>query len=26
ATFSVRAAVYFHPLTKHMISINVFRL
>ncbi|MCE0740759.1 MULTISPECIES: YqzG/YhdC family protein [Bacillus] len=26
ATFSVRAEVYFHPLTKHMISINVFRL
>ncbi|MCY7908424.1 YqzG/YhdC family protein [Bacillus inaquosorum] len=25
-TFSVRAEVYFHPLTKHMISINVFRL
>ncbi|MFL6977846.1 YqzG/YhdC family protein [Bacillus inaquosorum] len=26
ATFSVRAEVYFHPVTKHMISINVFRL
>ncbi|MGK9265122.1 YqzG/YhdC family protein [Bacillus inaquosorum] len=25
-TFSVRAEVYFHPVTKHMISINVFRL
>ncbi|MFP7233902.1 YqzG/YhdC family protein [Bacillus subtilis] len=24
--FSVRAEVYFHPVTKHMISINVFRL
>ncbi|KAF1680390.1 YqzG/YhdC family protein [Bacillus mexicanus] len=26
ATFSVRAEVYFHPVTKHMISINIFRL
>ncbi|MGV2470100.1 DUF3889 domain-containing protein [Bacillus subtilis] len=25
-TFSVRAEVYCHPVTNHMISINVFRL
>ncbi|MED4859795.1 YqzG/YhdC family protein [Bacillus atrophaeus] len=25
-TFSAHAEVYFHPVTKHMISINVFRL
>ncbi|AJK64665.1 MULTISPECIES: DUF3889 domain-containing protein [Bacillus] len=25
-TFSSRAEVYFHPVTKHVISINIFRL
>lgn len=25
-TFSAHAEVYFHPVTKHIISVNVFRL
>ncbi|MFP3813996.1 DUF3889 domain-containing protein, partial [Bacillus sp. SIMBA_005] len=25
-TFSSRAEVYFHPVTKHLISVHIFRL